>query len=94
MHPRRTSQTSFMVAGAVLGLCLAAGPAWSQVTREDGSTISSGGPLDGGSGHSTGFVTVGQILMDNGCIGDGSGWSVSGHAYSWNISAPKARRPC
>jgi hypothetical protein len=76
MHARKTLHTNICITAAGLGVCLFAGPAWSQVTNEDGSTVSTAGPLDDGS--SAGWATLSDFLMDNGCIGDGSGWSISG----------------
>ena len=62
-------------AAAGLALCLVAAPAWGQATAEDGSTMAAGGPIDVDPGPGS---TEGGSLMGNGCIGDGSGWSVSG----------------
>jgi hypothetical protein len=76
MHAWKTLQTNICVAAAGLGLCLFAAPAWSQITNEDGSTVATGGPIDDGS--SAGWAAVSEFLMDNGCIGDGSGWAVYG----------------
>ncbi len=63
------------LAAAGLALCLVGAPAWGQTTAPDGSTMVPGGPndVDPGSGSS-----AGGALMDNGCIADGTGWSVSG----------------
>ncbi len=80
MGGRRSLQTSLeaCVALAGVGLCLVvartlvAAPVSGQTTAPDGST----GAL-GGAGELTAGV-VGGLLMDNGCIGNGSGWSVSG----------------
>ncbi|MHC4305094.1 MAG: hypothetical protein ACYTFF_01380 [Planctomycetota bacterium] len=69
-------QSNFFVATAAVGLCLFAAPAWGQTTYEDGSTIAAGGPIDVETNHAT--FALGGVLMNNGCIGDGSGWSVSG----------------
>jgi hypothetical protein len=75
MHVMKRFHTTIGVA-AGLALGLFAGPAWSQVTNADGSTIATGGSTD--EGADAGWAALGDFLMDNGCIGDGSGWSVSG----------------
>ncbi len=64
------------LVGAGVGLCLVAAPAWGQTMAEDGSTMAAGGPTD--VEPDPGSAASGGVLMDNGCIGDGSGWSVSG----------------
>ena len=64
------------VAGAGVGLFLGASPVCGQTTAEDGSTMAVGGPLD--VEPNPGDPTPGGVLIDNGCIGNGTGWSVSG----------------
>jgi len=93
------------VALAGVALCLVvvrtlvAAPASRQTTAPDGSTVT----FPQASESESAVGVVGGLLMDNGCIGDGSGWSVSGtngpfggftqfqrftvSAPGWNINA-------
>jgi hypothetical protein len=72
---REPARHSLGPAAACLAVCLIAAPSWGQTTAENGSTIAAGGTTGGDSDSGS---AGGGLLLNNGCVGDGSGWSVSG----------------